>query len=172
MLEVMYSSGLRVSELVGLDTGHLRLDLGLAMGGGGQGRPGALGWPVGSRAMEALKGYLTARAELLPQGMEQEALFLNQKGGRITQRSVQRLVARFAGELSAGRKLSPHALRHAMATHPVGGRGGPEVGAGDAGPQEPEHDPKNTPTLRWTTCCASTTRPIPGPTRRAAREDK
>ena len=116
MLELMYSSGLRVSELTGLDTEHLRLDLGLARvveGKGGRER-----WvPVGSRAMEALKGYLTARGELAPQGVEQQALFLNQKGGRITQRSVQRLVARFAGELNAGRKLSPHALRHAMATH-------------------------------------------------------
>lgn len=73
--------------------------------------------PVGAGAAEALKGYLAARSELAPKDGEQEALFLNQKGGRITQRSVQRLVARFAGELSAGRRLSPHALRHAMATH-------------------------------------------------------
>lgn len=116
MLELMYSSGLRVSELVGLDTGHLRLDLALARVVDGKG--GRERWvPVGGRAMEALKDYLASRAELAPQGEEQEALFLNQKGGRITQRSVQRLVARFAGELSAGRKLSPHALRHAMATH-------------------------------------------------------
>ncbi|MFH2127530.1 MAG: tyrosine recombinase XerC [Pseudomonadota bacterium] len=116
MLELMYSSGLRVSELVGLDTGHLRLDLALARVVDGKG--GRERWvPVGGRAMEALKDYLASRAELAPRGGEQEALFLNQKGGRITQRSVQRLVARFAGELSAGRKLSPHALRHAMATH-------------------------------------------------------
>ncbi|BEQ14942.1 tyrosine recombinase XerC [Desulfoferula mesophila] len=116
MLELMYSSGLRVSELTGLDLGHLRLDLGLARvveGKGGRER-----WvPVGAGAAEALKGYLAARSELAPKDGEQEALFLNQKGGRITQRSVQRLVARFAGELSAGRRLSPHALRHAMATH-------------------------------------------------------
>ncbi|MBU4277915.1 MAG: tyrosine recombinase XerC [Proteobacteria bacterium] len=116
MLELMYSSGLRVSELVGLDTGHLRLDLALARVVDGKG--GRERWvPVGGRAMDALKNYLSSRAELAPPGVEQEALFLNQKGGRITQRSVQRLVARFAGELSAGRKLSPHALRHAMATH-------------------------------------------------------
>lgn len=116
MLELMYSSGLRVSELVGLDTGHLRLDLALARVVDGKG--GRERWvPVGGRAMDALKHYLASRAELAPRGVEQEALFLNQKGGRITQRSVQRLVARFAGELSAGRKLSPHALRHAMATH-------------------------------------------------------
>ncbi|MCB2193981.1 MAG: tyrosine recombinase XerC [Deltaproteobacteria bacterium] len=116
MLELTYSSGLRVSELVGLDTGHLRLDLGMARVVDGKG--GRERWvPVGSRAEEALKSYLAARGELVPQGQEQQALFLNQKGGRISQRSVQRLVARFAGELSAGRKLSPHALRHAMATH-------------------------------------------------------
>ncbi len=116
MLELLYSSGLRVSELTGLDTGHLRLDLGLVRVVSGKG--GRERWvPVGRRAAEALNHYLAARGELAGQGDAEAALFLNQKGGRMTQRSVQRLVERFAGELSAGRRLSPHALRHAMATH-------------------------------------------------------
>ncbi len=116
MLELLYSSGLRVSELTGLDTGHLRLDLGLTRVVSGKG--GRERWvPVGRRAAEALERYLAARGELLPQGSEEQALFLNRRGGRLSPRSVQNLVTRYASELSAGRKLSPHALRHAMATH-------------------------------------------------------
>jgi len=116
MLELLYSSGLRVSELTGLNTGHLRLDLGLVRVVSGKG--GRERWvPVGTRAAEALNRYVAARPELLPEGGETEALFLNQRGGRLSPRSVQNLVARFGGELSTGRKLSPHALRHAMATH-------------------------------------------------------
>ncbi|MCF8031528.1 MAG: tyrosine-type recombinase/integrase [Desulfarculaceae bacterium] len=116
MLEVLYSSGLRVSELTGLDTGHLRLDLGLVRVVSGKG--GKERWvPVGARAAEALNRYLAARPELLAEGSGEEALFLNQRGGRLSPRSVQNLVSRYAGELSHGRRLSPHALRHAMATH-------------------------------------------------------
>ncbi|RJX33930.1 MAG: tyrosine recombinase XerC [Desulfarculus sp.] len=116
MLEVLYSSGLRVSELTGLDRGHLRLDLGLVRVVSGKG--GRERWvPVGAKASEALQKYQEARPALLPPGQEQDALFLNQHGRRLTPRSVQRLVTRFAGGLTAGRKLSPHALRHAMATH-------------------------------------------------------
>ncbi|MEW5914062.1 MAG: tyrosine-type recombinase/integrase [Thermodesulfobacteriota bacterium] len=116
MLELLYSSGLRVSELTGLDRGHLRLDLGLVRVVSGKG--GRERWvPVGAKAGEALQKYQEVRAELLPPGQEQDALFLNQHGRRLTPRSVQRLVSRFAGGLEAGRRLSPHALRHAMATH-------------------------------------------------------
>ncbi|MCB2226551.1 MAG: tyrosine recombinase XerC [Desulfarculaceae bacterium] len=117
MLELLYSSGLRVSELTGLDIGHLRLDLALVRVVSGKG--GKERWvPVGARAAEALNRYLVARPELLAEGSgEEQALFLNQRGGRLSPRSVQSLVARYAGELSHGRRLSPHALRHAMATH-------------------------------------------------------
>ena len=116
MLELLYSSGLRVSELTGLDTGHLRLDLGLVRVVSGKG--GRERWvPVGNSAAAALNRYLAARDQLRKEGDEQEALFLNQRGGRLSPRSVQNLVARYAGELSHGRKLSPHSLRHAMATH-------------------------------------------------------
>lgn len=116
MLELLYSSGLRVSELTGLDSEHLRLDLGLLRVVSGKG--GRERWvPVGRRAAEALGKYQEARPVLLGDAQPQAALFLNQRGGRLHPRSVQRLVARVAGGLEAGRRLSPHALRHAMATH-------------------------------------------------------
>ncbi len=116
MLELLYSSGLRVSELTGLDLEHLRLDLGLVRvveGKGGRER-----WvPVGESAAQALKDYQEARPALLKKAAAQDALFINGRGGRLSQRSVQRLVARLGAELDTGRALSPHALRHAMATH-------------------------------------------------------
>lgn len=117
MLELLYSSGLRVSELTGLDLAHLRLDLGLVQVKRGKGGRERL-VPLGSKADEALKAWLQARPALLAaDGAGEPALFLNQRGGRLTPRSVQRLVDGQALGLSAGRKVGPHALRHAMATH-------------------------------------------------------
>jgi integrase/recombinase XerC len=120
MLELMYSSGLRVSELTGLDVIDLRLDLGLVQVQRGKGGRDRL-VPVGGKAQEAINAWLAARPSLLkPAGAgddEEPALFLNLRGGRITPRSVQRMVAGHALDLSVGRKVSPHVLRHAMATH-------------------------------------------------------
>lgn len=116
MLELLYSSGLRVSELTGLDQEHLRLDLSLARVVDGKG--GRERWvPVGQSAAKALQDYLEARPALLKKAQAQDELFVNGRGGRLSQRSVQRLVAHFGAELETGRALSPHALRHAMATH-------------------------------------------------------
>jgi integrase/recombinase XerC len=117
MLELMYSSGLRVSELTGLDVNGLRLDLGLVHVQRGKGGRDRL-VPVGGKAQEAILAWLGVRPTLLKVGGEDEsALFLNLRGGRLTPRSVQRMVAGHALDLSVGRKVSPHALRHAMATH-------------------------------------------------------
>jgi integrase/recombinase XerC len=117
MLELMYSSGLRLSELVGLDLDHLRLDLGLvrvARAKGGRERV----VPVGRAALGALQGYLDLRGRLVsPKRPKEEALFLNQRGGRLGTRTVQRILEDRLGGLSVGRKVSPHSLRHAMATH-------------------------------------------------------
>jgi len=117
MLELMYSSGLRVSELTGLDVAHLRLDLALVRvvrGKGGRERVS----PLGSQALAALRDYLAARPALAAAGGgEAAALFLNRRGGRISPRSVQRLMETRRGGLSGGRKVTPHSLRHAMATH-------------------------------------------------------
>jgi integrase/recombinase XerC len=117
MLELMYSSGLRVSELTGLDVAHLRLDLDLVRVVHGKGDRERL-VPVGSLALQALKAYLAARPVLLaPDNQGEPALFLNRRGGRYSQRSVQRMLQGHLPGLTVGRKASPHSLRHAMATH-------------------------------------------------------
>ena len=117
MLELLYSSGLRVGELVGLDLENLRLDLDLVQVKEGKGGKDRL-VPVGKKAAQALKAYISFRPKLLSgKGTVQNALFVNHRGGRLTPRSVQRLVEARGQGLSGGRKLGPHALRHAMATH-------------------------------------------------------
>ena len=111
VLELLYSSGLRVGELVGLSVNRLDLELGIVkvMGKGRKERI----VPVGSKAVEALRSYLEERGSL-----EQDApLFVNSKGGRLTARSVGRLVKGYTRQSHIFRKISPHSLRHTFATH-------------------------------------------------------
>lgn len=117
MLEVLYGSGLRVSELVGLDLGDI--DFGAStlrvLGKGSKERV----VPMGSKAREAIEAWLAARSALpaTAKGADPQALFRNKQGARIGVRRVQTLVHRY-GALGAGRAdLHPHALRHACATH-------------------------------------------------------
>lgn len=111
ILELLYSSGLRVSELVGLDGNRLDQELGIVkvMGKGRKERI----VPVGKKAMEALKTYLEDRGHV-----EANApIFVNTRGGRLTSRSVGRLVKKYTHHSGVFRKISPHSLRHTFATH-------------------------------------------------------
>jgi integrase/recombinase XerC len=117
MLELLYSSGLRVSELAGLDLDALDMEIGEArvIGKGNKERR----VPIGTRALEALRAWLERRAEL--GGPATRAVFLGPRGNRISPRAVQRAV-RNAGMLGAGRSdVHPHALRHTCATHMLEG---------------------------------------------------
>ncbi|MBX3160868.1 MAG: tyrosine recombinase XerC [Deltaproteobacteria bacterium] len=117
LLELLYGTGLRVSELCGLDVTDIDRDRhqGVAIllvrrGKGGKSRQ----VPIGGAADRALAAYLPARASL---GASGAALFVNAAGQRLTPRSVQRLVKRWtiAGGVHAA--ATPHALRHSFATH-------------------------------------------------------
>ena len=121
VLEVLYGSGLRVSELVRLDQNHIDLDQGLVrvLGKGKKERIVPLGRPT----VDALRAYLEVRAGLPQRGstVEPAALFLTRRGARLGVRQVQLLVHRY-GALGAGRAdLHPHALRHTCATHMLEG---------------------------------------------------
>lgn len=119
LLELVYSSGLRVQEARGLDLDDLRLDLGLAHIRRGKGSKERV-VPMGEKAMQAIQDYLKWRQEMLPAegpGRQEQALFLNVRGGRLSTRSMQNILAERLAGLSVGRKVSPHSLRHAMATH-------------------------------------------------------
>jgi integrase/recombinase XerC len=111
ILELLYSSGLRVSELTELSIGDLDRNGGMVrvMGKGSKERI----VPVGATALTALERYLAQRKSL----SDQEALFLGTRGDRINRRSVARIVKRWSAAITTFRSVSPHTLRHTFATH-------------------------------------------------------
>jgi integrase/recombinase XerC len=116
ILETLYSAGLRVSELTGLDLEHLDMDAGLAVvrGKGKRERLAILGKP----ALRALRRWLDARGPLLAKRHKAgAAVFLNKNGTRLTTRSVGRLVAKYLQIAGLDPQTSPHTLRHSFATH-------------------------------------------------------
>ncbi|MBU2552495.1 MAG: tyrosine-type recombinase/integrase, partial [Proteobacteria bacterium] len=115
-LELAYSSGLRVGELVGLNTEDLDLVQGLARVRGKGGKERLV--PVGRKALEALERYLNVRDHWLASSVpETPALFLGVRGGRLNDRVFRRQVDAYVRRLSLDTGLSPHALRHSFATH-------------------------------------------------------
>ncbi|MBM4123510.1 MAG: hypothetical protein FJ246_00920, partial [Nitrospira sp.] len=114
ILETLYSTGARVSELVGVNRDDLNLSDGLVRLRG-KGRKERI-VPVGEVAIEALRQY---HASVKPSAIGHQLsapVFLNSRGGRLTARSVERIVGKYSARLSGGR-VSPHALRHSFATH-------------------------------------------------------
>jgi integrase/recombinase XerC len=110
-LEILYSCGIRVSELTGMNVADLDLEGGLArvLGKGGKERI----VPVGSCAREAAAAYLAERGHPAPDA----PLLLNARGGRLTRRSIGRMVDAHMLLIATMRKVSPHTLRHTFATH-------------------------------------------------------
>lgn len=111
ILELFYASGIRLSELVGLDLEDLNL-ADRVVRVMGKGRKERI-VPFNAKAREALRAWLKDRVTLT----HGDALFVNTRGGRLTGRSVQRLVARYVTSCSTRLGISPHALRHSFATH-------------------------------------------------------
>jgi integrase/recombinase XerC len=112
VLELLYSTGIRLSELVSLRKDHVDLAGGLVrvLGKGGKERV----VPVGRPALDAIRRYLAARGR---SGRGPTSLFTNNRGSALTGRSVQRIVAARLAQVSEARQLSPHVLRHTFATH-------------------------------------------------------
>ena len=127
ILELFYASGLRLSELVGLDLEDVNLSgrMVRVLGKGGKERI----VPFNPPAADAIRNYLPARQELLAAGApgapsardhgrrKDDPLFVNYRGGRLSSRSVARMVQRCVTQVGAQRGISPHALRHSFATH-------------------------------------------------------
>lgn len=109
ILETLYSTGMRVSELVGLDSDRVDFISNIVKVEG-KGKKERL-IPIGEIALEAIKKYLDARPH------KSEAVFLNQHGRRLTDRSVRNIVNKYIARASIQGKMSPHALRHSFATH-------------------------------------------------------
>lgn len=117
MLELLYASGLRVSELVGLDRSGLDLAEGLVRVLGKRRKERVV--PVGRPALEALRRWLDEGRPALvrPAGRGGDALFVNHRGGRLTARSVGRRLHRWVLAAGLSRDVHPHVLRHSFATH-------------------------------------------------------
>ena len=115
-LEVFYSSGLRVSELVGLDWADIDFQLGIlrVVGKGSKERI----VPVGEIALQALRDYAVAQQKKWQVACKGETpVFLNNRGRRITTRSMARVVEKHLKQAGLAVKMGPHGLRHSFATH-------------------------------------------------------
>lgn len=119
ILELFYASGLRLSELVGLDMEDVNLS-GRMVRVLGKGRKERL-VPFNTSTADALRGWFRDRVGKREEGREKKAtsapVFLNYRGGRLSTRSVDRLVRRYVAACGAKFGISPHALRHSFATH-------------------------------------------------------
>ena len=112
LLELLYATGIRCAELVGLDVGEIDLDARMVrvLGKGRKERIVLFG----TRARDALGSWLEARSGLRPRT---DAVFINLRGGRLSDRSVRALISRRVRQVSLAGHCSPHTLRHSFATH-------------------------------------------------------
>jgi integrase/recombinase XerC len=115
ILEILYGSGIRVSEVVGIN----KIDLDLydgeitILGKGNKERIVI----IGSYAISALKKYISDGRPILLKKKENQALFLNKFGGRLTRRNVERMTNKICQKLGIKKKVTPHTFRHSFATH-------------------------------------------------------
>ncbi len=116
IMELLYASGLRVSELAGLDLRNVNFGDAFVLVRGKGSKERIV--PFGSKAKAALEAYLPFREKLLRETRTgSTALFLNARGRRLTTRSVDRLLKRYVQMFGPNVKVSPHSLRHAFASH-------------------------------------------------------
>ena len=115
MLELLYATGLRVSELVGLEMNQLSFNQGLVrvIGKGNKERL----VPLGEQALDAIQLYVKDARPGILKLKTSEALFVTNRGGAMTRHAFWHLIKRYALKAGISQKLSPHTLRHAFATH-------------------------------------------------------
>jgi integrase/recombinase XerD len=115
MLEVLYASGLRVSELVTLQSGQLSDTMGVVriLGKGAKERL----VPVGEEALDAVRRYVRDARPMLLSGRASDALFVTRRAGPMTREAFWQLIKRYARIAGIKVNISPHTLRHAFATH-------------------------------------------------------
>lgn len=115
VLEVLYGAGLRISELVGLDVDDVDLEEGFVrvLGKGGKERE----VPLGAFGREAVTAYLARARPAFASTISRAALFLNQRGGRLTRQSCARMLTAYVEAAGIERRVTLHTLRHSFATH-------------------------------------------------------
>ena len=121
MLELLYSTGMRVSELVSCDMTDLDFDIEMVRVKGKGNRERMI--PIGGPAVKTLNDYFIQRDIQLKKCLQQgrkfdgDAVFLNNRGSRLTTRSVERLIAEYGRKAGIDKPVTPHVLRHSFATH-------------------------------------------------------
>ncbi|HUT96877.1 MAG TPA: site-specific tyrosine recombinase XerD [Dehalococcoidales bacterium] len=119
MLEMLYATGMRVSELISLDLADLDTDGGYVRCFGKGHKERLI--PVHDRAVKAVKDYLDEVRPRLVRGGEEKAVFLNRRGERLTRQGVWQILKGYAKSAELGSDITPHTLRHSFATHMLGG---------------------------------------------------
>lgn len=115
MLELLYGTGVRVSELVGLNVGQVALATGVLLVRGKGDKERVV--PMGEYAIRALRAYMEKARPALCQARVTQALFLNRSGRRISRQGVWKMLKGCAQRAGLSRTVSPHMLRHSFATH-------------------------------------------------------
>lgn len=118
MLELLYATGIRVSELINIDVDHVHLTMGFVrvIGKGNKERI----IPVGRTASEAIKNYIDhGRADFITKKNRDDALFLNHQGKRLTRQGFWKILKKLTAEAGIAVELTPHTLRHSFAAHLV-----------------------------------------------------
>ena len=115
MLELMYATGIRVSELIGLTVNSINWQVGylVAMGKGGKERI----VPVGKTAYDQVRQYIDGARPLLLKGRENDSLFLNRSGKGFSRQGFWKIVKKYAAKVNLEKKVHPHTFRHCFASH-------------------------------------------------------
>jgi len=116
MLELLYATGIRVSELISLNVDDVHTVMKYARCSGSAGKERVV--PIGSIAAECVESYVsTMRVKLLRQDELEPALFLNSLGGRLTRQGFWKIIKKYAREAGIDQEITPHTLRHSFAAH-------------------------------------------------------
>lgn len=119
LLELMYASGLRVSEVIGLEVSDIDFDEGI-LRARGKGKKERI-VPVGRQALLSIRIYLRAGRRALTKDRPQKCLFVNFRGGQLTRQGLYKIVRKYAALAGLEERMSPHTLRHTFATHLLNG---------------------------------------------------
>ena len=114
MIEVLYATGIRVSELVNLDIGDINMDIGTLTCSNGR---GSRVMPIYPEALKALNEYIARVRDAILMSEVEPALFINMHGGRLTRQGFWKIIKNYASQAGIDGEITPHTLRHSFAAH-------------------------------------------------------